>query len=94
MDFNAILNGTQTEGTGLLALLFLAIVLVIYLAINKNKKPEEEVKETVETTVSKKEVSPLDVNDEDAVVASLIASIECRNEYHKNVQVISVRKVN
>ena len=89
MDFNAILNGTQTEGTGLLALLFLAIVLAIYLAINKNKKQIPEVKEEKQVSAS-----PLDVNDEDAVIASLIASIECRNEYHKNVQVISVRKVN
>ena len=91
MDIKAILNGTQTEGTGILALIFLAIVLVIYLAINKNKKDAPEVEEVKE---SKIDASPLDINDEDAVVASLIASIECRNEYHKNVQVVSVRKVN
>ena len=92
MNITNILNGTQTEGTGILALIFLAIVAAIYLAINKNKPQKQEV-ETTSDEVSR-EVSPLDVNDEDAVVASLIAAIECRNEYHKNVQVISVRKVN
>ena len=93
MNITNILNGTQTEGTGILALIFLAIVAAIYLAINKNKPQKQEVEETTSDEVSR-EVSPLDVNDEDAVVASLIAAIECRNEYHKNVQVISVRKVN
>ena len=93
MNITNILNGTQTEGTGILALVFLAIVAAIYLAVNKNKPQKQEVVETTSDEVSR-EVSPLDVNDEDAVVASLIAAIECRNEYHKNVQVISVRKVN
>ena len=39
------------------------------------------------------DVSKLNLDDEEAMVASLIASIECRKKYKKNVRVISVRKV-
>ncbi len=77
---------------GLIALVILLIVLVIFIKyqVNKEDEVEEEVVETKEVKIAK---APLDLNDEDAVVASLIASIECRNETKKNVQVISVRKV-
>lgn len=82
-----ILNG-RGGGAILLAILLIATIII---SLTSKKKTVEEVKQT--QYVAKKS-SPLDINDEDAVVASLIAAIECRNEYHRNVQVISVRKVN
>ena len=90
MNIVNILNGTQTEGSGLLALIVLAIVLAIYLAVRKKAPIEQEIEETKEV----KNASPLDLNDEDATVASLVAAIEAREEFHKNVQIISIRKVN
>ena len=36
---------------------------------------------------------PLNIDDEDATVACLVASIDLRNETKKNVQVLSVREV-
>ena len=79
--------------SGLIALAIYIAALIAYLryaAQHEDDDVEEEVKETKVQTVS---ASPLDLNDEDATVASLVAAIECRNEYKKNVQVISVRKV-
>lgn len=49
--------------------------------INDDNAPREEIKES------------LDLNDEDKVVAALIASIDYRNETKKNIQVLSVREV-
>ena len=78
--------------SGIIALILYIIALVIFLRYDAKHQDDEE---TIEETkpVSSVSASPLDLNDEDATVASLIAAIECRNEYKKNVQVISVRKV-
>ena len=78
--------------SGLIALLIFLVVLVIFLRHEAKCENEEEVEETIQETV-KTSASPLNINDEDALVASLVASIELRNETHKNVQVISVREV-
>ena len=77
---------------GIVAMVILLIVLVVFIKYKANQEDEVE-EEAVETEAVTKSVVPLNLNDEDAVVASLIASIECREEMHKNVQVISVRKV-
>ncbi|MDO4940112.1 MAG: hypothetical protein Q4E33_00285 [Erysipelotrichaceae bacterium] len=83
-------NTQAGEGTGLIALLILAIIGIAYYYL----KPSKELKETTEVVEeTKTEVVPLDINDEDATVASLVAAIECRNEFKKNVQVISVRRI-
>ena len=78
---------------GIIALIILLIVLVIFIKYQTNKEEELE-QDTEPTKVRTIEASPLDTSDEDALVASLIASIECRTETNKNVQVIRVRKVN
>ena len=75
------------------------IALVIYIAcliayIKYEAKHEDDEQEEVTIVAPKVSGAPLDTNDEDALVASLIAAIECRNEYKKNVQIVSVRKVN
>ncbi|MBQ0035489.1 MAG: hypothetical protein KBT35_01075 [Firmicutes bacterium] len=83
-------NTQAGEGTGLIAILILAIIGIAYYYLKPKKKLVETTEITEETN---KEVAPLDINDEDATVASLVAAIECRNEFKKNVQVISVRRI-
>lgn len=84
------INTQAGEGTGLIAILILAIIGIAYYYLKPKKKLVETTEITEETN---KEVAPLDINDEDATVASLVAAIECRNEFKKNVQVISVRRI-
>ena len=79
--------------SGIIALIIYLACLVAFLRYEAKHEYEQEVEET-KTVVTKVDSSPLDLNDEDATVASLIAAIECRNEYKKNVRVVSVRKVN
>ena len=86
MNLLNILNG-RGGGAILLAIL---LIITIVVSLTSKKKTVQEVKET---KTYEGVTSPLNTDDEDATVASLIAAIECRNEYHKNVQVISVRKV-
>lgn len=80
--------------SGLIAMGILLILLVVFIKYQANHMEEEDEEEIVaKPHVEQTSGSPLDLNDEDALVASLVASIELRNETHKNVQVISVRKV-
>lgn len=80
--------------SGIIALIIYIIGLVVYLRYEAKHEDDEDVEEIKQTPVTKTSASPLDINDEDATVASLVAAIECRNEFKKNVKVISVRKVN
>ena len=79
--------------SGLIALVIYIAALVAYLRYDAKHGDEETEEEVKEVKENKSVASSLDLNDEDATVASLVAAIECRNEYKKNVQVISVRKV-
>ena len=79
---------------GLIALVIYIACLIAYIRYESQHEGEEVAEEEVKTVAPKAVGSPLDINDEDAVVASLIAAIECRNEYKKNVQIVSIRKVN
>lgn len=80
--------------SGITAIIVYSFILFLILkfAPKKEEEPQEkeEVREIKPQTVS---ASPLDTSDEDAVVASLIASIEYHNETHRNVRVVSVREV-
>ena len=49
---------------------------------------EEETKET-ERPIHER----LDLEDEDATIACLVAAIDCRNQYHKNVEIVGVRRI-
>ena len=64
----------------------------VILKFRKPEKVENEEQEE-EPSVEPERLSSLDTADEDAVVASLIASIEAHNETKKNVRVVSVREV-
>ena len=74
---------------GVIMLIVLAIAIIYALYFKPVKKHEEEK----ETQVSKAETTPLDLNDEDATVACLVASIDYHQEIKKDVKVISVRRV-
>ena len=79
--------------SGLIAFAIFLVALVIFLRYETlHEETEDDVVEEMPQVSNA--ACPLDINDEDAVVASLIASIEAHNETNKNVQVISVRKVN
>ena len=80
--------------SGITAIIVYSFILFLILkfAPKKEEEPEEE-EEIEETKPQAVSVSPLDPSDEDAVVASLIASIEYHNETHRNVRVVSVREV-
>lgn len=80
--------------SGLIALVIYIACLIVFLRYEAKHEDDEVETETIEETKVENSVSPLDLNDEDATVAALVASIECRNEFKKNVKVISVRKVN
>ena len=78
--------------SGIIALILYILGLIVFLRYEAKheNEPEQEAKTHKQETIR---ACPLDLDDEDATIACLIASIECRNEYKKNVQVISVRKV-
>jgi len=80
--------------SGLLALALLISALIIYLKYYPEHEDDED-EETVDNEENVAQVvrQPLDLNDEDATVACLIACIEERQVSKKNVQVISVREV-
>ena len=78
--------------SGIVAIIVYSFILFLILKFRKPEQEEEEETEK-EPSFEPGRLSPLDLNDEDAVVASLIASIECHNETHKDVRVVSVREV-
>ena len=69
--------------SGIIAIIGYLLFLFIFLKLRKRKKTEEVTEEA----------QPLDLNDEYKTVAALVAAIECRNEEHRNVRVISVKEV-
>ena len=69
------------------ALIVYGIILALILSLRKKKTTDEDTTEEV------KERLPLDLNDEDATVACLVAAIDCREECHRNVQIVSVRRI-
>ena len=73
----------------------LVLILIAIFMIVKNKKNSKEEPEEVTKTpaVQTRTVTPLDINDEDATVACLVASIDYHNEIGKDVRVVSCREV-
>lgn len=77
-------------------MVFLILVLIIFLTelVAKAMGNDEEKEETVvETKAVIPSVEHLDLNDEDATVAALVASIDYRNKTKKNIRVVSIREV-
>ncbi|MBO4219176.1 MAG: hypothetical protein IKX74_05320 [Erysipelotrichaceae bacterium] len=80
-----------TRYSGIFAIIVYSLLLWIILAVNGRRKSRTEPVRTAEPPV--RAGSPLDENDEDATVAALVAAIEGRNEWHKDVRIVSVREV-
>ena len=81
-----------SQYSGIFAIIVYSLILAVVLKIARKKQSSEEpVKE--EEAVVERTLTPLNIEDEDALVACLVASIECRNEEHKNVRIVSVREV-
>lgn len=77
--------------SGIIALIILIVCLVAFVRYRTNHEDDE--KEQVEEVSRHVERYPLNLEDEDATVAALIASIDYRNEVKKDVRVVSVREV-
>ena len=76
--------------SGISALIIYGIILYIILHFSKRKNKDKEIKEDKPENIR---YEKLDLNDEDAVVACLIAAIDCREQYHKNVEIVNVRRI-
>lgn len=83
----------------LVSILMVFVILLVIIGLTEivgrllNKTANEEVKEENKEETVKNLYNPLDINDEDALVAALVASIDYRNETHKNIKVLSVKEV-
>ena len=74
--------------SGIVALIVYGLILVLILSLRKKKEVEPETVRTINSVRT-----PLDLKDEDAVVACLVAAIECREECHRNVAIRNVRRI-
>ncbi len=71
----------------LLALIILITWIANKIIVKFETKPKKEV--TEENTAEKS----VQINDEDAMVAVLVASIDYRNQTKKNIKVINVKEI-
>lgn len=77
----------------------LAIIIATTYAIGKaiekktSENSQQSQKETVSTAVPQTNNFNLDLSDEDAVVATLVASIDYREKTKKDFKVISVKEI-
>lgn len=94
-------NGDLLKG-GLAALmtmvfvfLILAVIVFVSYFIGKGINKVSEKAKTAKPQVKEetKTKTPLDLNDEDAVVAALVASIDFRNQIKKDVKVVSIKEI-
>lgn len=83
MSIQDILNNYS----GIVAIFGYLLALIIIMSFRKGKDSTVVEDNTV------KEDLPLGINDEDATIACLIASIDYRNECHEDIRIKSVRKV-
>ncbi len=85
----------------LVAIVLVFVVLLILIGVtylifklldlfSSRKKKEEPKAEKESSSV----VEPVEINDEDKMVAVLVASIDYRNEIKKDVKVVSVKELN
>ena len=82
-----------TRYSGITAIIVYSLILFVILKLTKKKRVTKE--ETTDNNVEEtnRTYERLDLTDEDATVACLVASIDARQQYHKNVQILSVRRI-
>ena len=78
--------------SGIIAIIVYSVILYLILKLSGKKKGDTKT-ETIMEETKRVEVERLDPEDEDATVACLVAAIDCRSQYHKNVQIIGVRRI-
>lgn len=97
-----IIDGSLTHAYGTGALLSIIAIVMVFLILELIILLTEWIAKVIvkNEDIKKEEVVPtssgacaLNLNDEDATVAALVASIDYRNETKKNVKVVSVREV-
>lgn len=79
--------------SGIVAIFVYGLLLALFLRFKPARPEEPEEEEQEEEAVTRSAAERLDLNDEDAVVASLVASIDYREQTHRNVRVVSIREV-
>ncbi len=72
----------------ILLIIMVCLKLFVYIGKLQADKVVEEEKPKVQ-----KETSKLDLNDEDMVVACLVATIEANKEYGSNMRVVNVKRI-
>ena len=78
--------------SGITALLIYLPLLFAILRLRQIHREKAERKKEAEKEQAEKK-TPLNTEDEDALVASLVASIDYHEKTHQDVRVVSVRKV-
>ena len=77
----------------MLALLWGVVALFKYIAPKETSKKEVAKVQNQVVNAPQKVFTIDDIVDEDMMVATLVASIEYRNETHNNVRVVSVKQI-
>ncbi|MBQ6560078.1 MAG: hypothetical protein IJL85_04520 [Erysipelotrichaceae bacterium] len=76
------------KGTGIIAIFVYLMLLIMITRFSKRAKINKDNTDTPERY--RKELDP---DDENALVASLVAAIDYREETKKNIRIVSVRGV-
>lgn len=82
--------------TILLVFLILAVIILVTFSVGKIIEKVSKKAKTKTTEVKNEPVpvkNPLNLDDEDAVVAALVASIDFRNQIKKDVKVVSIKEI-
>ena len=81
--------------TMLFVFTILAVIVLITFYVGKgiNKAGDKVKTQATEPTVATQTKTPLNLEDEDAVVAALVASIDYRNQIKKDVKVVSIKEI-
>ena len=99
IDGNALHQYGEGAAIAIISILMVFVILLLIIILTElvtkvaGKNKTVEVQTNTAAVVHSSVSSKLNVNDEDAVVASIVASIDYRNETKKNIQVISIREV-
>ena len=78
-----------SEYSGIVAIFVYSAILYLILKLSKKKGTAKGT----DKEENKRVYERLDPEDEDATVACLVAAIDCRNQYHKNVEIVGVRRI-
>lgn len=98
LDGNALYQFGDGALIAIVAILMVFVVLLIIIGLTElitklvGKDEEKEAKQETKP-VSNNALMKLNLNDEDATIACVVASIDYRRETGKHIQVLSVREV-